>query len=169
MYKSQADAVKDWLKAYRANEDYIDKQLERLRTLKARMMSVGAQRLTDMPKPPSGSKDILSDYVIQVESLELSIQRNVETQETCRKVLVGMIDELEKAEEKVVIRDRYLYGMEWSDVLYDLCRMDKKAEQNMDSCKRQMYRAHEYALIKMAKGWNSSEKKKDEKNTSDMK
>ena len=153
MYKSQADAVKEWLKAYRANEDRIDTQLERLRMLRERMMSVGAQRLSDMPRPPSSPKDAMTDYVIQVESLEASIQRDVEIQDLCKKTIVGMVEELKKPEEKVIITDRYLYGMEWNDVLYDLSKQSPKEAKNLESLRRKMYRVHEDALQKIAKGW----------------
>ena len=154
MYKSQADAVKEWLQAYRSNEERIDRQLDRLRTLKARMMSVGAQELSDMPRPPSSPKDRMAEYVIQVESLEISIQNDIAVQEQSRKVIYDLINHLEKPEERLVIQNRYLYGMEWSDVLEKLYRQDKKYAQHMASYRRRMYRVHEDALAKMAKGWN---------------
>ena len=165
MFRNQSDAVKSWLQAYRANEAHIDKQLERLRTLKARMMSVGAQKLTDMPRAPSAPKDALADYVIQVESLEKSIRHDVEVQEECRSVITAMIGDLEKPEERIIIERRYLYGVEWSDVLSELCRMDAKGAQNIDTIKRRMYRMHEDALKKIAKGWDRRE---DKNKPSDM-
>ena len=154
MYKSQADSVKEWLQAYRSNEERIDKQLDRLRTLKARMMSVGAQELSDMPRPPSAPKDRMSEYVIQVESLELSIQNDVAVQEQSRKVIYDLISQLDKPEERLIIQNRYLYGMEWSEVMDSLYRSDAKYAQKMEAYRRRMYRVHEDALEKMAKGWN---------------
>lgn len=154
MYKSQAEMVKEWLQAYRNNIELIDKQLDKLRTLKARMMSVGAQELSDMPRPPSAPKDRMAEYVIQAESLELLIQREMEIQDQSKKVIGELVEQLDKPEERLVIQYRYLYGMEWSEVLEKLYSREEKYLKNKDTYKRRMYRAHEDALCKMAKGWN---------------
>jgi len=154
MYKSQADAVKEWLQAYRGNQEHIDKQLDKLRTMKARMMSVGAQELTDMPKAPNASNDRMTEYVIRVENLELSIQNEIAVQEESRKVICDLIKQLEKPEEMRIIQDRYLYCMEWSEVLERLYKSDEKYVQNIEAYRRRMFRVHEDALLKMAKGWN---------------
>lgn len=154
MYKSQAEAVKEWLVAYRNNEEHIDKQLDKLRSLRARMMSVGAQELSDMPRPPSAPKDRMAEYVIQAESLEISIQNEINIHEESRKVIYELIEQLDKPEERLIIQNRYLYGMEWSDVMMILYREESKFAQNMETYRRRMYRVHEDALEKMAKGWS---------------
>lgn len=154
MFKKQGDAVKEWLQAYRRNEEQIDKQLDRLRTLRARMMSVGAQEISDMPRPPHNARDRMADYVIQAESLEITIQRDIDIQEECRKTIYSLIEKLDKPEERLIIVHRYLYGLDWSDVLYQLYGRDNKYAQNMDSFRRRMYRVHDDALEKMAKKWD---------------
>ena len=156
MFKNQGDAVKEWLKAYRSNEERIDKQLDKLRTLRARMMSVGAKELSDMPRPPSNANDKLAEYIIQVESLELSIQRDIEIQDQSKKVIYELVEQLDKPEERNIIICRYVYGMEWSDVLSKVYGDDKKYLQNLDSYRRGMYRVHEDALRKMAQKWEKS-------------
>jgi hypothetical protein len=156
MYKSQADAVKEWLQAYVANEKRIDKQLDELRTLKARMMSVGAQQLSDMPRPPSSGKDRMADYVIRVEKLEASIQGSIDIQEDCKKAIEKMIMDLEKPEERLIIRYRYLYGMEWSEVMDFIYKKEEQYLNKIESYRRRMYRVHEDALNKMAKGWGKN-------------
>ena len=158
MYKAQAKEVKNWLKAYRAIGEQIDEKIDRLRMMRERMMSVSAQKLTDMPKG-GGSGDPMADYVIRVENLELSIKHDVEIQEQCRKVIFDLTQELSKPEERRIIELRYLQGLEWSDVMNMLYRGDDKYAQKLDTYRRRMYRVHEEALEKMAKRWSKNGQK----------
>ncbi len=153
MYKKQAEAVKEWLQAYRANEERINRQLEKIRMIRGRMMSVGAQMISDMPKGGGNSCDQMADYVIQVESLERAVQEDIRVQEQCRKTILDLIKLLEKAEERKVIQLRYLDGYDWNDVMSMIYRREPKYAQKMDAYRRRMYRAHEEALDKMAKRW----------------
>ena len=157
MYKTQADAVKDWLKAYRANEERIDTQLDKIRTLKARMMSVGAQTLSDMPRGGGDTRDRMAEYVIQLEKLELSVQNDIDVQEQCRKTIIGLLLGLDVPEERKVIELRYLQGYEWNDVLENLYKADKYIGRKTEAYRRRMYRIHELALEKMAKRWGKKE------------
>ena len=158
MYKSQADAVKDWLIAYQNSEKHLDNQIERLRSLQARMMSVGAQQLSDMPRPPSAPKDRMSEYVVQVEALELSIERETKQQEACKQTILDLTSRLEKEEACKLIRYRYLYGYEWSDVMYELYRDQKDIVDKQNTYKRRMYRLHDTTLKELAKLWTKPRK-----------
>ena len=94
MYKSQAEAVKDWLLAYRAEEAEIAKLKEERAMLKARMTSISAQELSDMPRPPSNPKDRMSEYMIRLEALETKIAWKSEYQEICRFTIQSISDRL---------------------------------------------------------------------------
>lgn len=155
MYKTQADAVKEWLQAYKANEEHIDRQLDKLRTLRARMMTVSSQKLSDMPKSGNVNKDQLADYMIRLERLEVSVQNFIDIQEQGKKTIQDLVGGLKNADERKVIVYRYLYGYEWNDVMDVLYRDDPKFAQSMEAYRRRMYRAHESALANMAKEWNS--------------
>lgn len=154
MFKKQGDAVKEWLLAFKNNEEHIDDQINKIRALKSRMRSVGAKELSDMPRPPSNSKDKMAEYVIQLEGLEISLQRDIDIQEECQKIIDELVKQLDKPEERLIITNRYMYGMEWNDVLYRIYSREDKYAQNMESYRRRMYRVHEEALEKMAKKWN---------------
>ena len=154
MYKSQADAIKDWLLAYQNSEKHINQQMEKLRSLKARMMSVGAQELSDMPRPPSAPKDRLAEYVIQVEALELSIDKETKQLEDCKNTILELTAQLGKPEACKLIRYRYLYGYEWTEVMEVLYGPENKlTEKQKNTCKRRMYRLHDTALKELAKLW----------------
>ncbi len=156
MYNSQAESVKEWLQAYRANDEYIDRKLDELRVLKAKMMNPGAQELSDMPRAPSKQTDKMADYVIRVEKLEIAIQNAVNVQEECRKTIEQLLVLLDKPEECRIIKYRYLFGMDWNDVMDRLYRMEEEYTVKMEAYRRRMYRCHEDALYKMAKGWSGN-------------
>lgn len=158
MYKSQADAVKDWLQAYLKGEEKIDNLLERLRSLQARMRSIGAQELSDMPRPPSAPKDRMAEYVVQCESLEYEIKKAIREQDLCRKSLLALTAQLKRPEACALIRYRYLYGYEWTEIMKKLYENQKDLAEKENAYRRKMYRLHESALKEMAKLWNKSEK-----------
>ena len=153
MYKSQADAVKDWLQAYRANEDYIDVLIDKLTALRSSMMSVGVQRISDMPKGNHTDKDALAEYMIRVESLENQIKYCVDIQEQGRKVIKDLAMEIRQPEAGKIIMLRYLNGYEWPEIFEMLYKPDKLDEKAREACRRRMYRAHKFALKEMAKNW----------------
>lgn len=153
MYKSQADAIKEWLQAYQRGEKEINEKYDRLRTLKARMMSVPAQELSDMPRPPSSPKDRMAEYLIQAEALEKAIQYETKKQELCKNVILNLTDNLRKPEACKLIRYRYLYGYEWSDVMKELYGNRKDLKQKENAYRRKMYRLHQSALKELARLW----------------
>lgn len=153
MYKSQADAIKEWLQAYQRGEKEINEKYDRLRTLKARMRSVPAQELSDMPRPPSSPKDRMAEYLIQVEALEKAIQYETKKQDLCKNVILNLTDNLRKPEACKLIRYRYLYGYEWSDVMKELYGNRKDLKQKENAYRRKMYRLHQSALKELARLW----------------
>ena len=152
MHKSQREMIKDWLEAYRNDEAEIDESLEKLRMLRAHMMSVGAQELSDMPRPPSISGDRMTEYVIRVEALEAKIDQKFLEHDRDRMAIADLLKKIEP-EERYVIWNRYLFGMEWRDVLNRVYQKQTDFEDKIETYRRRMYRAHEKALDDMAKFW----------------
>ena len=154
MYKSQADAVRDWLNAYRNCEQSIDEQLERIRELRARIMSIGAQEITDMPKAPTNLNDSLAEYVIRLEELEGRLTTEQAAHERDRQAIIDLLAKLKYEDERRVIRCRYLFGLEWQDVLnYVYGNREDYAEKNA-SYRRRVYRVHEKAIEDMGRHWS---------------
>ena len=153
MYKSQAEAVRDWLKAYKQNESHIDKLLEEIRELRAHMMDIGAQELSDMPRPPSAPKDRMAEYMVQLDSKERSVRYCIKVQDECKKALIGMIALLGTKKEQEIIRLRYLYGYEWSDIVRELYKDEKEWPEKINTYTRGVYRLHDKALNDLAKKW----------------
>lgn len=151
MISPQAQAVKDWLSAYREDEIRIDNQFERLRRLEARMKSVKAVEISDMPKAFGSSTDGLTEYVIKKESIISAINRLSKIHDKDRAAIEELVRALPKALEQNVIELRYLDGMDWQEVTASVCGADAV---KFDSSMRRVYRAHESALEFMAKNWS---------------
>lgn len=153
MYKSQADEMRDWLKAYVQNEAEIDNTLEKIRELRGHMMSIGAQEITDMPRAPSSPKDKMSEYVARLDTLERSLKEAIRIHDEARKALEDAVNKLDSPKMQKIIRFRYLFGMEWSDVVNTMYHEKEDWPVKMNNYKRRVYRDHDRALEHLAKSW----------------
>ena len=157
MYTNQADAVKEWLQAYQKKEQYYNGQLEKLRMLQARMRSVPAQELSDMPRPPSTVKDRMAEYAIRIESLEKSIEKEGLELEQCRESILELTGQLRRVSACRLIRNRYLYNKEWPEIMRDLYGEEEDFRAKENTYRRKMYRLHQSALKEMARVWTTVE------------
>lgn len=153
MYKTQADEVRDWLRAYVRNEEEIDDLLEKLRTIKASATSIGAQEITDMPKAASVARDTLAEYMVRVDELERQIREKIEIHKSSRRAIENVLKKMESQKQQRIIRYRYIEGMEWGDVIYQ-CYHDKKDyTEKVRAYSKRVYRDHDRALLEMARRW----------------
>ena len=164
MYRSQADAVKDWLLAYRNNIAKIDDKLEEIRTLKARMTSIGAQEITDMPKGQGASKDRMTEYLIRLETMEAEVNYEIAQQDICKETIIHISESLKRKEAREIIRHRYLFGREWSDVLQTVYGKNPDYSSKLNTYKRKMFRTHDSALKEISKHWTPADDKTREGN-----
>lgn len=156
-YTSQADAVKEWLQAYQNKEKYLNGQMEKHRMLQARMRSVHAQELSDMPRPPSTNKDRMAEYVIRIETLERTIEKETLELERCRQSILELTGKLRRAEACKLIRRRYLEGYEWPEIMQELYGDEEDFQKKENTYRRKMYRLHQSALKEMARAWTTVE------------
>lgn len=155
MYKTQAEEVKDWLKAYVQNEKEIDELLDRLRTLRAKATSIGAQEITDMPRAPSVARDTLAEYMVRVDELEREIEDKIRDHRASKRAIEEVLEKMESPKQRKIILYRYLYGMEWADVIYQ-CYHDRiDYMQKLRAYQKRVYRDHDRALLEMARKWAS--------------
>jgi len=157
MYINQAEAVKEWLQAYQKKEQYYNGQLEKLRMLQARMRSVPAQELSDMPRPPSTVKDRMAEYAIRIESLEKTIEKEGLELEQCRDCILELTGRLRKVNACKLIRSRYLYSKEWPEIMKDLYGAEEDFREKENTYRRKMYRLHQSALKEMSRAWTTVE------------
>lgn len=153
MYKTQADEMRDWLKAYAQNEVMIDDTLEKIRELRGHMMSISAQEITDMPRAPSSPKDKMSEYMVRLDALERSLKEATKIHDEARRALEDAVERLDSPKMQKIIRYRYLYGMEWSDVVSKMYMDREDWSVKINSYTRRVYRDHDRALEHLAKSW----------------
>lgn len=154
MYKSKSEMMKDWLAAYRNDEREINEQLEKLRELRARIMGIGAQEITDMPRAPAKIRDVLAEYMIRAEEIEERMNARILQHEKDRAAILRLLDRLKTVEERSIIKHRYLYGREWAEVMVAVYHNSADFGGKQEAYRRKMYRAHDNALRMMAREWD---------------
>lgn len=157
MYKTQADEVRDWLRAYLKDEEEIDELFEKLHTIRATATSVGAQKITDMPRVPSSDKDTLIEYVIRTDELERQIEERIRTHQLSKQAIENVVELMESPKQQKIIRYRYIEGMEWREVIYNCYRDKKDFAVKIKAYSKRVYRDHEKALLEMARKWGKKE------------
>ena len=145
------NAVKEWLSTYREKAREIFCQSERLERLEARMTGVGSMTISDMPKAPSIQGDRMADMVALKIELEESIGSGAEEQRIMRERLEYVLGQVRSANERAVIRMRYIDGEHWDKISEMLYAGRDDYEDHADSYLRQVYREHGYALYHLAR------------------
>lgn len=153
------NAVKEWLIEFREREKDIQGQLNRLDVIEMRIKSIGSPTLSDMPKSPAPFQD-RSAYLIGVKvDLESDIKEQQNEQKNTRKQIEKIVRKLKKAEERSVIRARYLDCLfyhenklsDWNDVNNALFGDMEDFLDKEDSYLRRVHKIHGSALLNIAR------------------
>ncbi len=139
------------LNAYREGERDIAAQHDALERLITKIEGVGAVIITDMPRSPSPPTDRMTDLIAQKIELEESISTDVQEHTRQRKHITATIKKLRSADEKAVLRFRYLLGMNWVDVTNAMYGDQVDYLNKEDSYIRRVLKIHGRALMSMAK------------------
>ncbi len=150
-----AEIVKRWLIKYLEDERDIDNQIERLEHLKVRMVGVGAQVLTDMPKSPSATNDRMTVLLAQKEDLEALIRAEVTAQSLERQRIDDVVKNLRNPDERAVIRMKYFDRFRWPEINDMLFGQKADFDEKKETYERRTYRIHASALVNMADHMNS--------------
>ena len=142
--------VKDRLNAYREAEIDIANQTELLERLISKMEGLGAKEITDMPRSPSPSVDRITSLMNQKIELEEVIAEDVAALERERKSIEGILKHLKSANERAVIRFRYLIGLDWYGVTDAMFGGREDYLDKEDSYMKQVFRLHGKALLNIA-------------------
>lgn len=145
------EAVKARLYAYREMSRDIENQNERLERIKTKLIGVGAQSITDIPKSPSPADDRTVELIQQKAELENEIQRIMERRKSERAFFERVIGHLRRSDERAVIRVRYIDNASWDEVVDVLFGGKEDLLEREDVYLRRTYRLHGQALLSMAK------------------
>lgn len=144
------DSVKEKLREYGEKVKEYRYQCERMDRLNTRIIGVGAQVLTDMPKAPSHDNDRAADLIAQKIDLEQEIGDVVKEMDQERRELEKAIRSLKNAEQRAIIRSRYIDLEACKDVTELLFGDREDFNDKEESYTRLMFRIHGAALVGLA-------------------
>lgn len=147
---SMAQDVKKWLVRYREREQEIDDQIELVERLQSQMTSTSAKEITGMPRGSSSSGDRLASMVAQKDELETEIRNLIRQREESRRYIEEAVKHLPKAEEKAVIRLRYIGRSSWTEVVAMMFGKNDGFDEKQESYLRRVTKTHGRALEDMA-------------------
>ena len=136
--------------------DHVEKvkdyrlQCERMDRLNTRIIGVGAQIITDMPKAPSHDNDRAADLIAQKIELEKELLEMVAELEAERRDIEKALRFLKSAEQKAVIRGRYIDGDSFRDVNVLVFGGKEDFSEKEDSYLRRVFHLHGDALVRLA-------------------
>ena len=107
-------AIRRWLERYRADDQELDLQSERLGRIETKMYSVGSPVLTDMPRAPSLEPDKLSRLVHIKTELSRDVEDLLNRHRAERANIEALIRRLWIPGERAVIRLYYLDREDWT-------------------------------------------------------
>lgn len=120
---------------YRLKQETVELE-EMIEKLQLQAQSVGATRITGAPAG-SGSSDKIADNLSRIEKLIQCYQQKIEKLLIQQKRIEDEIESL-PANERLLMRYRYIDGLEWVDVA-----------ANMNYSWKQTHRIHARALAKL--------------------
>lgn len=143
------ETLKFRLKNYCEIERDIDNQIERYERLEMKMKSIGSPAFDDMPKSPSPSHDRMLSMLIQKERLEKEIKASVKKRDDERDFIERLINNLHKADERAVIRMRYIDLASWNEVTDMMFGGKVDYIGKEDTYLRRTHKIHGAALLNM--------------------
>lgn len=160
----QSDLIEEvkWrLDNFRLDEEELDFQQERLERLNAKMLEVGAQVITDMPRAPSTEPDRITDYIIKKDQLEKSVSDLLDRHSMEREMFEQIITRgVRQPSRRAVIRIRYLDARSWNDVVDIMFGGKTDFTSKEESYLRRVHRLEGEALENMAEYIASTTDKK---------
>ena len=145
------EEVKWRLENYRLDEEELNYQQERLERLNAKMLEVGAQVITDMPRKPSMEADRFTDYIVKKDQLEQSISDLLKRHSNERDIVESIVSHgIRQPSQRAVIRIRYLDAGSWGEVVDIMFGSKADFLDKEDTYMRRAFRLRDEAFTNMA-------------------
>ncbi len=144
-------AVKNWLKTYIEKVNDIRNMQAQYERLEDKLYNIGSSSVSDMPKSPNRVMDREAELIAQKVDLAHEIEKEQAETHALRLEIEKAISCLKKANEKAVIRARYLCEENWNDIAFILFGSKSDFIEKEDSYVRRTYMIHGSALLNMAK------------------
>jgi hypothetical protein len=142
--------IKARLQRYTAMLRDIDNQLERLDRMEATMTAPPGPDLSGMPRGSGTPTDRTGMMVIRKIELEEKIKRTLKKERAENAAIEAMIEQLEKPDERAVIRLRYFDRAEWDGITSVLFGDRPDYVDRLESYQNRTYKMHGRALLELA-------------------
>lgn len=129
--------AKEYLMQVRFIDRLIDSKLEQAARLKATATKATAT-LSDMPRSDSPDLQSMETNIIKMIDLEREINRDVDRLVDLKKEAREVINQLDAADQRLILELRYLCFKSWADIMQELCLSETS-----------VYRLHGDALKKI--------------------
>ena len=138
-----------WLNRYRENETALDDILERIAALRSRLESPKSAAITGMPHGNRSENDPFYRGVAKIDDLEARAQDLLVVSRTLYRELNDNIDKITGrggADQRCVLRCRYIDGFEWNVVCEVLFSRKPDFDDKLETYLRRTFRIHNEAL-----------------------
>ena len=147
-------AVKRLLRSYADSVKEKDNCYKAIDLINERLCNAGVGELSGMPRNPSPSFDRWTDLLDQKIELENELKELSERIRVCRNEICGLFQYISDVEAKMVVRYKYLFGMEWKDVVAEIFVEKADFMEKEESYTRRVFRLHEKAIYEMSRHYN---------------
>ena len=155
--QAKTEKIKKRLGKYTDLLQEIDNQKKRLDIMEETYGTPAGPNLSGMPKPKGSVSDPTGGAVSKKLDLEEKIKEKEAEERASREYIEQIIEQLEVANERAVVRLRYFDRMEWPDVTFLLFGDRADYIDKMDIYQNRTYKIHGRALWRMAEILESTE------------
>ncbi|MBD5469224.1 MAG: DUF1492 domain-containing protein [Lachnospiraceae bacterium] len=157
MAEKKTDAIKRRLQDYTERRRDFENENERYIRLYQAAHSPKTPRF-DAIRKGSPDKDLMGNQVAELIEMEKDLKSEQEAIIEERKQLQRLIKKLKKADERAVIRMKYLDGMDWVDIAAALYRKQKDYKVAEQAYLDKAYKLHGAALLSLSIVLNGTRK-----------
>lgn len=150
----QIESLKRWLESYQERQQDLDSNYERLERLEARLTSPRSAALSGLPGAAASDPDRLTFPVAELQELQAETKRQVAALRDLRHRIeeaVRLIDGPDWANQRAVLRMRYIDGERWEVIAQLLFWRDPDFQMKQDSYIRRVYKIRKAALRTLAR------------------
>lgn len=158
--EKETDKIKALLKAYGDYQKRVDRVEGRLAFLEYTIDSPSSQNLTGMP---GGSRDRTSKQertYLKKEELEEKLRDMYAEESRKREEIEGLIEQMEKPDEQIVIEMHYLDHAKWWPICAVLYEDEPDYEENMQRYLKRTFKIHGSALQSLARIYDKEQEER---------
>lgn len=150
----QIESLKRWLESYQERKQDFEATCERLERLEARLTAPRSAALSGVPRAAVSDPDRLTFPVAELQELQAETKRQAAALRDLRyriEAAIKLIDGPDWANQRAVLRMRYIDGERWEVIAQLLFWRDPDFQMKQDSYVRRAYKIRKAALRTLAR------------------